>query len=301
MFEKFRRRTSEAKLTSLRHAYARQAMQVASVDHASLEAAIARIPREHFLGPGPWPILSPPKGYRMTRSADPAWLYKNVGVGMMPEKGLNNGAPSFLATLVDMSRLVEGESVIHVGAGLGYFTALIAEVVGPSGRVTAIEYEPDLAARATKNLGAYSNVRVIKGDATVVPLDPADVILANAGVTAPPNTWLDALKPAGRLVVPLTASLIDQAGFTTTRGGLFFIERTSDGFAAQWRREITIYACVGARDPAGEAALASAFKESSTKGGGQDKVTRFYRGEQADALEAGRCWVRGSGWALAYR
>ena len=271
------------------------------MDHPRLEAVLARVPRENFLGPGPWPILSPTTGYRMTRSDDPAWLYKNVGVGMIPEKGLNNGSPAFLATLVGYSRLAQAESVVHIGAGLGYFTAVIAELAGAAGRVTAIEYEVALAERAAKNLADYSNVHVIQGDATLLPLDPADVIIVNAGVTSPPGPWLDALKPGGRLVLPLTADFTDRAGVFTTRGGLFLIERTSDGYAARWMREITIYACVGARNPIEEATLARAFEEGNARAKGPKEVSRLYRGEEAELLEPERCWVRGSGWALAYR
>jgi protein-L-isoaspartate(D-aspartate) O-methyltransferase len=48
--------------------------------------------------------------------------------------------------------LRRGDRVIHVGCGVGYYTAIIAEVVGPSGQVIGLEIDADLAARARENL-----------------------------------------------------------------------------------------------------------------------------------------------------
>jgi protein-L-isoaspartate(D-aspartate) O-methyltransferase len=38
---------------------------------------------------------------------------------------------------------------VHIGAGTGYYTAILACLVGPSGKVTGIEVDASLAARAT--------------------------------------------------------------------------------------------------------------------------------------------------------
>ena len=38
-----------------------------------------------------------------------------------------------------------GDHVVHIGIGTGYYTAILAELVGPTGRVTAIEYDASLA------------------------------------------------------------------------------------------------------------------------------------------------------------
>ncbi len=80
----------------------------------------------------------------------------------------------------------------------------MAHLIGPTGRVTAIEFEPDLAERARANFAGVDNVTVITGDGTVVPFDPADVIYVNAGATRPADIWLDRLKDGGRLILPMT-------------------------------------------------------------------------------------------------
>jgi protein-L-isoaspartate(D-aspartate) O-methyltransferase len=88
--------------------------------------------------------------------------------------------------------LAKGKSVFHLGCGTGYYTAIIAEVVGPGGSVTATEIDPSLAAQARKSLAQYPHVRVVEGDGGTVALKKSDAILINAGVTHPAAHWLEA-------------------------------------------------------------------------------------------------------------
>src|SRR5262249_26486846 len=72
----------------------------------------------------------------------------------------------------------------HVGTGTGYYSAILVEIVGRSGRVTAIEIDPALAAAAKENLAAWPQARVEAADGFMFCPDcPADAILVNAGVT----------------------------------------------------------------------------------------------------------------------
>jgi protein-L-isoaspartate(D-aspartate) O-methyltransferase len=82
----------------------------------------------------------------------------------------------------------------------------MAEIVGAGGKVTAVEIESDLAARASHNLSYLPQVKVVCGDGSSYDSGPVDAILVNAGATAPVTIWLDNLKPGGRLIVPLTIS-----------------------------------------------------------------------------------------------
>lgn len=282
----------EAGLSAVRRAYAKHIMFASGVEDSRLQAALARLPREAFFDPGPWSIQGSHSEYQMAPDDDPVYLYQDVVVGMISKKGLNNGQPSFLTFLISLGRIREGDRAVHVGAGQGYYTAIIAELVGDSGKVTAIEYEPELAARATANLSAFSHVRVVHGDGTTIPLEPSDVIYVNAGAVRPANTWLDAMKDGGRMVLPLTVEYTTDAGHSMTKGAIFLIERNGSDFTAQWKSDTAIYPCVGARDRVSEAALANAFGN-----GGWEKVTRLYRTE---TIGPERCWVRGPDWALAY-
>jgi len=286
---------NDQELAILRRAYARRVCFAARADDPRLEAALAEIRREDYLGPGPWDLLvgaGPAARYRTTPDADPHWLYQDALVSLVPEKELNNGMPSFLTFLISLGRAAEGEHAVHIGAGVGYYTALLARLVGERGRVTAIEYEPDLAARAGRNLAAYPQVRSFHGDGSVFPLDPADVILVNAGASRPLDLWLDALNDGGRLILPLCVGYKTPLGRPMTQGGIFLIERQGDGFTAAWRSATAIYPCFGAGDAASEASLGEALRR-----GGAEKVRRLYR---SDDPPDDACWARGPGWALAY-
>jgi protein-L-isoaspartate(D-aspartate) O-methyltransferase len=288
-------RSSERELAVIRRAYAAQVLAEAGVRSAAVERAFAAVPREDFLGRGPWQVLRWGRGYVRTPSADPLHLYANLLVAIRPKDKINNGEPSFHARLMTALAAGPGEHVVHVGAGTGYFTALLAEQVGRRGRITAFEVDADLAARARRNLRPWPQVRVLHGDALGRPFDAADGVYVNAGATHPPAAWLDALAPGGRLLLPLTTDegwrRFDAAEIAR-RGAVFLIARDRRGTLARWLSPVAIYPCAGARTPAADAALRRAFKR-----GGWERVRRLYRG---DEVPKGRCWVRGEGWGLTF-
>jgi len=98
-----------------------------------------------------------------------------------------------VAAAIDALALTRGARVLHVGAGLGYYSALMAHVVGDSGRVLAIEVDDGLAADAGANLSSMPWVDVRCADSTVLPGELFDAILVSAGATHPQQAWLDAL------------------------------------------------------------------------------------------------------------
>jgi protein-L-isoaspartate(D-aspartate) O-methyltransferase len=162
--------------------------------------------REAFLGPGPWPLLhfSNFSRYVTTPDDDPVYLYQDLLVGLVPERRLNNGDPSGHARLMARADPLPGEHVVHIGAGVGCYTAILAHMVGSGGRVSAIEYEPGLAARLRANFAGQPNVRTVQGDGPKIDFDPAEVIYVNAGATRPVDLWLDRLKDGGRMILALT-------------------------------------------------------------------------------------------------
>ena len=179
-----------------------------------------------------------------------------------------------------------GEHLVHIGARVGYYTAIIAHLVGEGGRVTAIEYDPGLAARLAVNFAGQPNVRAVHGDGSKIDFDPADVIYANAGATHPVDLWLDRLKDGGRLVLALTKD-------KDALGAWFRIERRGDGFLARWFSAANLFPCESARDAGSERALVEALEK-----GGWDRVARLYRGADLPAKE--QCWLKGPDWCLAY-
>jgi protein-L-isoaspartate(D-aspartate) O-methyltransferase len=169
---------------------------------ARLEGAFATVPREVFLPPGPWHIDAGCGGYIETPNADIRFLYQDVLVAIDKARGINDGQPSGHAHCMGLLEPQPGETLVHVGAGTGYYSAILSMLVAPGGWVAAFEFRNDLALAARRNLKALDNVAVRAGDATRLELPEADVIYVNAGVISPPVHWLMALRPGGRMFLP---------------------------------------------------------------------------------------------------
>jgi protein-L-isoaspartate(D-aspartate) O-methyltransferase len=289
---------TEAELAIVRRAYAMQVLSAVGVSNSRLEDAFATVPREAFLGPGPWQIFRWGMAYRPSPSADPVYLYTDDVVGIWPERKINNGQPSLHAHLINQAAPNEGDHVVHIGTGAGYYTAIMAALAGPNGCVTGIEFEPTLAARSRANLATYPNVTIVEGDGAAAPFEPADVIYVNAGATRPADHWLDRLRDGGRLILPLTTDKnFDHVGRAphevVSQGAVLRIERRGDDFFVKWISAVAIFPCAGARDEASEKALAEALSR-----GRLNEVTRLYR--HNDVAEED-CWLKAPGWSLAYR
>ncbi|MFC7741095.1 methyltransferase domain-containing protein [Nocardiopsis composta] len=108
--------------------------------------------------------------------------------------------------MLAQARIEPGMRVLEIGSG-GYNAALIAELVGPSGRVVSLDIDPEVTERARKLLAGagYPQVRVITADGTEgAPWQaPFDRIVVTAGAWDIPPAWRDQLTDTGRLVVPL--------------------------------------------------------------------------------------------------
>jgi protein-L-isoaspartate(D-aspartate) O-methyltransferase len=121
--------------------------------------------------------------------------------------GQTISAPHMVAIMCDLLELQEGEKVLEVGTGCGYHAAVVAELVGKSGRVYTIEYIPELAEMARTNLSAlgYDNVVVIVGDGSYGYREaaPYDKIYVTASAPDIPKPLIEQLKPGGRMVIPV--------------------------------------------------------------------------------------------------
>ena len=150
-------------LTAVRQAFADRISAQAEVTTPGLREALAVVPRERFLRPAPWLVLGEGEGRTPPQPMtidDPRGLYANVSVAIDPDRQLFNGAPAYLVRLIDMLGLRPGGRVLHVGAGLGYYAALMARVVGPGGAVVALEVDDTLLDDARANLADMPWVEV---------------------------------------------------------------------------------------------------------------------------------------------
>ena len=204
--------------------YARVIAAASNSPDPRIERAFEAVPREAFLPPGPWKVKVG-RQYFDTPSADPVYLYQNALVALDANKGINNGEPSLHAAWIGAVAPQRGETITHIGAGTGYYTAILSMLVLPAGKVTAFEIDGNLAQQAMHNLEPFDAADVISGDATKRRLPLSDVIYVNAGVAAPPSEWLRALKPGGRMIFPWRPSeevavtllvLAESGGFSVT-------------------------------------------------------------------------------------
>jgi len=269
-------------IEEFRDFYARFIVKSSGSDDERLIAAFSAVPRENYVGPGPWQVFVG-SGYLTTISSDPRLLYQDIVVGLATDRGINNGQPSLHARCLAASAPSPGESVIHVGAGTGYYTAVLARLVGTNGKILAFEIEPDLAVRARGNLAHLPNVSVLAASATESSLPSSDLIYVNAGATHPIPSWLDALNIGGRLVFPLTPNEGSGCMLLVTR-------KSKTDYAASAVTRAAFIPCIGARDDASSKSIAAALEKQSLK-----SIRSLRRGDSADET----AWCVGSGWWLS--
>src|SRR5205814_89556 len=148
-------------LAQYRRFFAEEIEAVAKLQTPGLVDALASVPRERFLRPGPWSVVGDSSflaggslTIRTTADADPRRVYHNIAVAIDPARHLFNGQPGTVAAWIDTLELARGGRALHVGCGLGYYTAVMAECVGATGRVVAHEVDEALAAAARSNLAS---------------------------------------------------------------------------------------------------------------------------------------------------
>jgi protein-L-isoaspartate(D-aspartate) O-methyltransferase len=277
-----------------RRTYAETLRASTNLRAEAIVAAFARVPREEFLGPAPWQIghaqpLNPAVPYCSTSTARLEDLYQDVVVSIDPTRQINNGQPSIHARWLEAVSPQPGESVLHIGCGVGYYTSILAELVGPSGRVVAFEIEPDISIRAQACLKGWPQVRVELGDGSQ-PGGPYDVVYVNAGATHARKEWLTSLTEKGRILLPLTVHLPMFPGGV----GIVICAERGDG---QWPVRIVsgvgIYDCAGARDPMAESQLREFLSP--------DAAARIQALSIEPHIKGDRCLVHLDGFCLQIR
>lgn len=177
---------------------------------ARLRAAFAAAPRWRFLPPAERPL---------------AGIDAPLSIGF----GVTNSQPSTVAAMLELLDVREGQSVLDVGAGSGWTTALLAHLVGPQGRVLGVERIPELAARAAAALADWPWAQVREADHGVLGLPdeaPFDRILVSAMADDLPGSLVAQLAPGGVLVVPVASQMRrvvrrPEGGVTITEHGWY--------------------------------------------------------------------------------
>lgn len=118
---------------------------------------------------------------------------------------LGNGrvllSPMMVARLVQLARIAEGHSVLEIGCGTGYVSAVLARLAG---RVISLESDAGLALRARQALATHGlgRVKVVEGPLEAGhPSDgPYDAVILSGSVPEVPDRLTRQIKEGGRLV-----------------------------------------------------------------------------------------------------
>jgi protein-L-isoaspartate(D-aspartate) O-methyltransferase len=271
-------------------------LRLAGIEDAAVERAMAAVKREDFLGPPPWTVVDPGVGTTVVAGDERAPLYEDVLIVLDAARGVNNGSPSLHALMLHHLGVRPGERVLHIGTGGGYYTAVLAELAGPEGRVTGIEFDAGLAAASAANLQSWPNVTVRQGDGAEWPREEVDRIYVNFAVADPVARWTDALSAAGSLVFPLGVPPVHAPPPRrhSGHGAVLAFTRQGGGIAVRF---VSLCGFVCAEGPlagarAHQEALAAAFAR-----GGVERVRSYHRPPPA---RAEGCWFAGTDWALAF-
>ena len=276
---------------NVREFFASEIETVASVSTPGLVAAFAAVPRERFLGPGPWTFRSDAEPFapaRVTVDANPERVYHNIAIAIDPARQLFNGAPSLLASWIEMLKLKPGARVLHVGCGTGYYTSIMGQVVGPTGSVEGVDVDRSLVERAKEATREWPWISIRHGDGS----DHAgalDGVLLNAGATHPRQSWLDALNVGGKLVLPLTVAM--PPGAPISKGVMLLVTKTATGFDARFVNMVAIFNAEGLRDPKIEEKLGLAMRR------GDFTMVKSLRLDAHE--ETPECWMHTSQYCLS--
>ncbi|MEU9884811.1 ATP-grasp peptide maturase system methyltransferase [Sphaerisporangium sp. NPDC051011] len=195
-----------------------------SIGSADWRPAVDAVPRELFLGDavyrqedGGWaPVrragMSQEEWLRLVYT-DETWVTQIDGVvaedAIGPVKILrptsSSTFPGLVVRMMETAEIGAGDKVLEIGTGTGYSTALLCHRLGDK-RVTSIEFDPVIAARAKKALAeaGYSPM-LIEGDGLLGYEDnaPYDRLIATCAVRVIPSGWLEQVRADGTITTPM--------------------------------------------------------------------------------------------------
>jgi len=129
--------------------------------------------------------------------------------------------PLVVSFMLELLQPKPGDKILDIGAGSGWTSALLSEIIGDRGKVAAIEIIPGLAKFGRKNVAKYNFIK--KGIVEFICTDGSkgfpdfssrpeftqgcDKILCSAEAKEVPQVWKNQLKTGGRIVIPIGSSI----------------------------------------------------------------------------------------------
>lgn len=132
--------------------------------------------------------------------------------------GQTNSQPTTVKLMLEWLQPALSHTVLDVGSGSGWTTALLAYIVGPKGKIFAVEKVPELVKYGQENCrrAGIMNARFYAAGETLgLPEHaPYDRILVSTSAPTLPQTLIDQLRPGGRMVVPVQGNVLEVSKLT---------------------------------------------------------------------------------------
>jgi protein-L-isoaspartate(D-aspartate) O-methyltransferase len=139
--------------------------------------------------------------------------------------GATNSQPWTVQFMLELLRVPDGATVLDVGSGSGWTTALLAQLTGPKGSVTGVDVVPELVVIGQRNVAAldlhWARIQPAVPKRLGLPDEaPFDRILVSAEPGDIPEELESQLAVGGRMVLPAS-------------GVMWVVDRDHEG----WHRE----------------------------------------------------------------
>jgi len=119
--------------------------------------------------------------------------------------------PAMVAFVLEKLDVKDGNTILDVGSGSGWMTALLAYCVGLHGRVIGVEHVSDIATCCQSNLSSYDLPHISIKNTDIYSLDTDiqqfDRIHVSLSVDTIPDTLTAKLKNDGRMSIPINNTL----------------------------------------------------------------------------------------------
>ena len=179
-------------------------------DAALREAMVARLERTGVLrGHAAWAAMRAVPRHRFLPGFGLDDAYADRAIALKTDRAevvSSISQPGMIALMLDLLAPAAGDRVLEIGTGSGYNAALLAELVGPSGSVTTVDLDEELARRARRALSesGYARIRVLAADGAAGSMgERFDRVVVTARSDDVAAAWWEALELGGRIVVPL--------------------------------------------------------------------------------------------------
>ena len=147
------------------------------------------------------------KDFVLPETQDCAYEDHALGIGY----SATISQPTTVAFMLEKLAASPGEKILDVGAGSGWTTALLAQIVEEKGTVYGVETVPALVAFGSNNLSKYKlpNATIVQATQNLgLPTKaPFNKILVSASISQVPNELMAQLGIGGTLVIPVGEAL----------------------------------------------------------------------------------------------